>query len=229
LKNLHYMVMCLVMLLPMSHSEGSYAQSGMAAVLNRPFFANEWVTKTTAAPDGSISVTTQQIAIARASDGTVRREIHEASPGSSRVLGNPIVIVSIINHDTKASSAIVQGKSAVTAMAKSDLQNRSTSAPQKNGTTKSANSTVAREISSFNGLQAVVNRSQYTVPASGPNDKTRTVTSELWYSPDVRVTLKSSVSDSTGNSVVSVLDDIHQQEPDSALFHSDIEVETTQR
>jgi hypothetical protein len=220
------MAMCLAMLVPISLSEGSYAQSGMSVIQNPPFFANEWITKRTATPDGSVSVSTQQIAIARASDGTVRREIHEASPGSSRVSGRPIVIVSILNQNTKANSAIVQGKSAVTSMATSHLQSLSTSATQKTGASSRA---VAREISQINGFQAVVNRSQYTVPASGPNDKARTVTSELWYSPDLHVTLKSSVSDSAGNSVVSVLDEIHQQEPDSALFRSGTEVKTTQK
>src|SRR5437588_3529573 len=70
--------------------EVSHAQSGATAVRDLPFSANEWVTKTSIAGNGLVSVTTQQIEIARTSDGTVRREIHDTSAGPDRVVGRPI-------------------------------------------------------------------------------------------------------------------------------------------
>jgi hypothetical protein len=187
------------------------AQPVTTTVRDLPFTANEWVTRTSTAPDGTSSVTTQQIGIARDLDGTVRREIHESSPGSDRVVGRPIVLVSILNQDTKTSAATFQGKAAVTAMNTAKSQSVSRLPGTKNTAAKPVNSTARREVSTLNGRQAVVYRSQYTVPASTPNEKARTVTSTFWYSPELRVALKSSISDSGGTAVDTLLDDIHQK------------------
>lgn len=223
------MAICLAGVLLLGLTEVSYAQSGATAVRDLPFSANEWITKTSTAADGTVNVTTQQIAIARASDGTVRREIHEASAGPDRVVGRPIVLVSILNQDTKTNSATFQGKSAVTTIDVSRLQNVSRSPAAKSAAAKPANSPANPEMTNLNGLQVVVHRSQYTVPARDPNAKASTVTSDLWYSPDLRMFLKSSISDSAGTMVVTILDDIHRQEPDSALFRVSTEAKTTQK
>lgn len=228
-KRHHRTAICLVGVILLGLSEVSYAQSGATAIRDLPFSANEWITKTSTAPDGTVNVTTQQIAIARASDGTVRREMHDASAGSDHVIGRSILLVSILNQDTKTNSATFQGKPAVTAMDAFRLQNVSKPSAAKNPPAKPANSPVNPEMTNLYGLQAVVHRSQYTVPASGPNEKARTVTSELWYSPDLRMPLKSSISDPAGTTVVTVLDDIHRQEPDSSLFHVSTEPKTTRK
>ncbi|RZU29010.1 hypothetical protein [Edaphobacter modestus] len=207
-------------------SEASYAQSGGTTVRDLPFSANEWITKTSTAADGTVNVTTQQIVVARSSDGTVRREIHEASSGPNRVIGRPIVLVSILNEDTKTNKATFKGKAAVTAMDTSRLQSISAS---KNSTARASTSSAGREISKLNGLEALVHRAQYSVPASDPNTKASTVTSELWYSPELHATLKSSISDSSGVTVVTVLDDIHRQEPDASLFRVGTEATTAQK
>lgn len=219
----------LVILLFADSSGVSYSQAGVTDVRDLPFSANEWITKTSTAADGTVNVTTQQVAIARASDGTVRREIHEAAAGSDRVIGRPIILVSILNQDTKTNSATFQGKPAVTAMDVSRLQNVSKPVTTKNVSAKSSNSPSSPEIANLNGFQAVVYRSQYTVPASSPNEKARTVSSELWYSPDLRMPLKSSISDAIGTTTVTILDDIHRQEPDPALFGVNTEAKTTQK
>jgi hypothetical protein len=86
------------------------AQSTSTIIQDVPFSANEWITRTAIESGGGVSVTTQQIAIARASDGTERREIHEASAGTDRVVGTSIVLVSILNRNKKAASAISKGR-----------------------------------------------------------------------------------------------------------------------
>jgi hypothetical protein len=218
-----------ILLIVLGLSDASHAQSGTTTIKNVPFSANEWITKTSPGATGTPNVTTQQIAIARTSDGVVRREIHEASAGTVRVTGTPILLVSIFNQDTKTISAIFQEKVAVTATDVSRLQNVPKASTAKNAAAKTANSSASVETTSLNGLQAFLYRSQYSVPASDPNAKANTFTSELWYSPELHVTLKSSISDSTGARTVSVLDDIHRQEPDSSLFRLSTETKTTQK
>jgi hypothetical protein len=218
----------LVALLFAGSSRVSYSQSGATAVRDLPFSANEWITKTSTASDGTVKVTTQQIVIARASDGTIRREIHEVSPGSDRVVDGPIIVVSILNQDTNTNSATLQGKAAVTAMDTSRLKTPPTSSA-KTAPSKPVNSPASGETTILNGFRAVVHRSQYTAPASAPNGKAVIVTTALWYSPDLRVALKSSISDSGGTTVDTVLDDIHRQEPDSALFRISTEAKAIQK
>ena len=210
-------------------SAESFAQSRTITVQNLPFSANEWVTKTSTAMDGTIQVTTQQIELARSSDGTVRREIHEPSIGPNRVVGTTVLLVSIINEDIKTNSATYQGKLAVSSMAAPKPQNTSTTATAKKVAARTSTPSVNLETTQLNGFQAVVHRSQYTVPASDPKGKARTVTSELWFSPELRVPLKSSISDSAGTMTVTILDDINRQEPDAALFHVNTEAKTTQK
>lgn len=207
----------------------SLAQSGTVTVRDLPFFANEWVTKTSTAADGTVRSTTQQIAFARSSDGTVRREIHEASPGLDHVIGRPIILVSVLNEDTNTNSANYQGRPAVTAMARSRPQGISTAATPKSAVVGASTVPASHEITKLNGFQALLHRSQYTVPAGGPNLKARTVTSELWYSPELRISLKSTLSDSAGTTTSIVLEDIHRQEPDPALFHAGTEAKTIQK
>lgn len=216
-------------LLVFGFSGVSYTQSGMTAIRDIPFSANEWITRTSPASDGALTVTTQQIAIARASDGTVRREIHEASAGTDRVVGRPILLVSILNQETKTNSAIVRGKAAVTAMELSGLGDAQKVPATKTVSAKSANVPTSTEVTSLSGLQAIVYRSQYTVPASDPKDKETTVTSEIWYSPELHVPLKSSLSDSRGGTVVSILAEIQRHEPDTSLFPISTEATTAQK
>jgi hypothetical protein len=207
----------------------SYAQTITTTIRGLPFSANEWVTRTSPAVGGTFVVTTQQIAIARASDGTIRREIHEASAGTDRVVGRSIVLVSILNQSTKTNSAIFRGRAVVTAMGVPWTQDVPKATATKNVTAQPAKSSAGTEGTSINGLQTLVYRSQYSVPASDPNAKANTVTSEIWYSPELHVTLKSSMSESSGAMVVSTLTDIYRQEPDSSLFHVDNEAKTIQK
>lgn len=219
----------LISLFILSLSAESLGQSGARAVQNLPFSANEWVTKTSIAMDGAIQVMTQQIVLARSSDGTVRREVHEPSVGLNRVVGTPILLISIINEDAKTNSTMYQGRPAVSSIVAPKPQSTSSPATAKKVTVRTSTASVTPETTQLNGFHAVVHRSQYTVPASDPKGKTRTVISELWFSPELRVPLKSSTSDSAGTTTVVILDDINRQEPDAALFHMNIEAKTTQK
>jgi hypothetical protein len=205
------------------------AQSSGLTTRKLPFSATEWITRTSKAADGTASVTIQQVNIARASDGTVRREVHEPAPGPNRTTGRPILLLSIINEDTKIDQAFINGRAATTSLATPQLTGAKSVETSQTGPKQTVSAVANRELSTLNGLQVVLHHSQYTLPVSGANSKPVAVTSDLWYSPDLRIPLKSSTSDSLGSNVTTVLEDLVRQEPDAGLFRVGAQTAPTQK
>lgn len=205
-------------------SEMNYAQSAAKSIQNLPFSANEWITKTFTASDGTINVTTQQITIARASDGVVRLEIHEVSPGTDRISGKPVVFVSTTSSDRQSVSATIQSVKAVTSVKFPEKSNAVASSSHNQSAALGNQPTKPQVIgtdlgtSEIDGFRVIGRRTEYAAPTADRNAKPSKTISEIWYSPDLQMVLKSSTIDAANHQVSLILTDIKRAEPDLSHF-----------
>ncbi len=202
---------------------GRGGQGPMQTVTGAPYSAVEVVTHQQVLAGGDTIQRQEQINVYRDSQGRVRREATGTGPD-----GQPHTRVTIFDPVAGTITVLdAQDKTAFTRPAKfpSASTTAGTTSPQTSGTasrTGESEANVKRETlatQSIHGLMASGTRVTRTIPAGtiGNSQPLQTVR-ETWMSDDLKVPLKTTITDPRMGTMTMEVTSINRSQPDPSLF-----------
>jgi hypothetical protein len=202
---------------------GRFGHGLMQTVTGAPYSAVEVVTHEQALAGGNAIQRQEQISVYRDSQGRVRRETSGTGPDGqpyTRVVIFDPVAGTITRLDAKDKIAFTRPAKFPSASATAGMENPATSGSASRMEQNEAN--VKRETlaaQSIHGLKASGTRVTRTIPAGtmGNSQPLQTVR-ETWMSDDLKVPLKTTITDPRMGTVTMEVTNINRGQPDPSLF-----------
>ncbi len=210
---------------------GFEAGIGGKTVTGAPFTATINVQRTQTLADGNVINRTTTGAIARDSQGRVRRDMTLGAIGAFATTSQSAPHVIFINDVVSGTQYILEpnrkiahevrlmrGGMRVRARARRAIA-QSADAGQASGQAAGEVTTASLGTQTVNGVEAQGTRYTRTIPAGAiGNEKPIVITTERWYSPQLQMYVLTKTTDPMRGNSVRQLTNIQMGEPDASLF-----------
>lgn len=213
---------------------------GMGAVKGAPFSATQTTVREQTLSDGTVIKSSVDVLLSRDSEGRVRAEStlnHKSSDAQQThvvAVWNPVertemswvsgsqsgTIATVLHLPEMQLNGMMAVVSAPPPPPAGTLSRSMLAAPASSAGQNAANiKTEALPADSIAGLEVTGTRTTQVVPTGTiDNDRDFTVTSEAWFSPELKITMRQLTSDPRTGTVTTDLTNIDRSEPDTALF-----------